>query len=165
VAISYNQLEISDHKVAIVELSSLPSAIVDSQLDAPVAIVGSSASPVVALGLKASSVVESSEVKPPDLTVLEVGPMGAALVHSRRSVRLAAKCRGETFNLLILRRRLPGKVVSRRCMVHPMLCSSCLGLSFVATAPPGCYVMSNRFLRSACCKEVQTLHGRIGCHE
>jgi hypothetical protein len=116
-------------------------------------------------GLKASSVVESSEVKPPDLTALEVGLMGAALVRSRRSVRLAVKCRGETFNFPILRRRLPDKVVSRRCMIHPMLCSSCLGLSFVATAPPGCYVVSGIFLRSACCKEVQTLHGRIGCHE
>jgi hypothetical protein len=104
VAISNHQqsLEISDHEVVTAESSGLPSAVVDSQsdiiisstilptvVDAPVTIVvGSSASLVVALGLKSSDIVESSKAKQPDLATSEVGPMGAALVRSRQSARL-----------------------------------------------------------------------------
>jgi hypothetical protein len=54
-------------------------------MDAPVAVIRSLAFSAVALGLHACGVVESFEAKPPVLTALEEGPMGAALVCSRRS--------------------------------------------------------------------------------
>jgi hypothetical protein len=63
------------------------------------------------------------------------------------------------------RHHLSSKVVSRRCMAHPRSCSLRPDLHFIATAPPGCSDVSDKFLCSAWCKDVDALHGRIGCHE
>jgi hypothetical protein len=53
-------------------------------------------------------------VKLSDLAALEKGPKGVALECSRRSTRLAVKCRGWTIKLTVLHCCLPTKVVSRR---------------------------------------------------
>jgi hypothetical protein len=53
-------------------------------------------------------------VKLSDLAALEKGPKGVALECSRRSTRLALKCRGWTIKLTVLHCCLPTKVVSRR---------------------------------------------------
>jgi hypothetical protein len=71
----------------LISSASLPAVV-----DAPVAIVGSLDFSAVALGLQASSVVESFEAKPPDLAAWEVGLMGVVVVCSHQSARLAAKC-------------------------------------------------------------------------
>jgi hypothetical protein len=180
VAISDHQwlLEILDHKVVAVESPALPWVVVDSQsdvvissatlptvVDAPVTIIRSSASPVVDLGLQASGIMESFEAEPPDLATLEVGPMGAVLVRSRRSARLTVKCCRGTFQLSVTRHRLPGKAVSRRHMARSRSCSLRLGLSFVAAAPLGCSDMPGKFLRSVCCNDEEGLHGLVGCHK
>jgi hypothetical protein len=164
-------------KTVIAEEPTLPLVVVDSQsdilvssaslpvaVDVSVAIVGSLDFSVVALGLHASSVVEFFEVKPPDLAAWEVDPMGA-VVCSRQSARLVAKCRGGTFKLPVPRHRLPGKVVSKQRMTHPRSCSSCLGLRFIAAASFDRSGMFGGFLRSAHYKDVEALLDRTGCCE
>jgi hypothetical protein len=100
--------------------------------------------PLVALELQSTCVGESFKVKPPDFTALEEDPKGDALVCSRRSAWLVAKCHGWTIKLLVPRCCLPNKVVSRQCIARPRSCSLCplhdgasSGLHFVAAARPG----------------------------
>jgi hypothetical protein len=81
--------------------------------------------------------------------------MGASRVCSCQSARLAAKCRGWTFKLSAPRRRLLGKVVSRRCMarqgrvLHISILDSSLLLLLVAPAcqPDSSGLPATRVLR------------------
>jgi hypothetical protein len=126
----------------------------------------------MALELQAIGVAESFKVKSPDLAALEMCLMEPAFVCSCRSARLAEKCGGGTFELLGPRRRLPSKVVSRRCMPFPRSCSlrslrggASSSLHYIVAAPPGRFDMSRGFLWSAWRKDVEAPTGRIGCHE
>jgi hypothetical protein len=120
-------------------------------VDALVIIVGLLTSPVVALELHATGVVESFEAKPPDFAALEVGQKGAALVCSRRSAQLAPKCHGGTFKLSVPRRRTPQqggleavhgspKIVFLVSWSSLHCCFSSWSLQCVRQIPPVCLV-------------------------
>jgi hypothetical protein len=124
--------------------------------------------PTVALCLQAKGIGESFKAKSPDPAALEGCLKGAA----RRRARLAAKCRGETFELPGPRRHLPSKVVSRRRMPCPRSCSlrflrcgASSDLRFIAVASPGRSGVSRGFLRSAWCKDVEAASGHVECRE
>jgi hypothetical protein len=79
--------------------------------DAPTAVVRSSIPPTVALELQAIDVGKFFKRKPLDITALEVCHKGTTSVCAPRRARLAANCRGCTFELPIP--HLPIKVVMR----------------------------------------------------
>jgi hypothetical protein len=119
-----------------------------------------------------TGVGESFKAKPPDLAALEVCLKGATFVCSCQSARLTAKCRGGTFELSSPRHRLPSKVVSRRRMPRPRLCSlrflhsgASSSFCYIVAAPPGRSGMSHGFLRSALRKVVEDPPCRVGCRE
>jgi hypothetical protein len=127
---------------------------------------------VLTLELHATGIGESLKVKPPDLTALDVCLKGAASVCSCWSARLVAKCHGGTFKLLVPRCLLPSKVVSRRRMACPMLCSlrpmpggTSSSLCYIVVTPPSpCRSgVSGGFLWSAWCKDMESLCGHVGC--
>jgi hypothetical protein len=94
-------------------------------VDGSVAVVGSSTTPAVAWVLQATGIGESFKAKPPDPAASEVCPKRDAFVCSRRSARLAAKCRGGTFKYPDTHRCLRRKVVLRRRLSRPRSCSGC----------------------------------------
>jgi hypothetical protein len=89
----------------------------------PVAIIGSPFPLVESLELQAIGVMVSFEAKSPDIAPLEVGPKGASLLCSLRSARLAVKSHEGTFKPLVPHSHLPNKVISRRRLARPRLCS------------------------------------------
>jgi hypothetical protein len=141
-------------------------------VDGSVAVVGSSTTPAVAWVLQATGIGESFKAKPPDPAASEVCPKRDAFVCSRRSARLAAKCRGGTFKYPDTHRCLRRKVVLRRRLSRPRSCSGCprRGVApssrrYLASAPPCCFGVSGRFFWLASCKDVDAPGGRVGCRK
>jgi hypothetical protein len=128
--------------------------------------------PTVALCLQTIGIGESFKAKVPNLAALEGYLKGAAFVCSRRHARLAAKCREGTFELSGPRRRLPDKVVLRRCMHCPRSCSlhflhggASSSLRYISAAPPRRSEVSRGFLYFACRKVVEAPSDCVGCRK